>query len=87
MTKAPVLLILGAGPNIGASLAAKFASYGYKIALVSRSLKPGTSAKGYLNIVGDLSNPDVQHVPSIFKEVEEKLGTPSVVVYNGTTSP
>jgi NAD(P)-dependent dehydrogenase (short-subunit alcohol dehydrogenase family) len=76
-----VLLILGAGPNVGQSVAKAFAAKGYKIALVSRSLKEGESTQDQLNISADLSDPD--SIIQIFSKVKESLGLPSVVVYNG----
>lgn len=77
----PVVLILGAGPNIGQHAADEFAAKGYKTALVSRSLTQNEKKDNQINIVGDLANPD--SVPGIFSEVERTLGSPSVVIYNG----
>jgi NADP-dependent 3-hydroxy acid dehydrogenase YdfG len=36
----PIILILGAGPNIGQAVARTFASKGYKIALAARAISP-----------------------------------------------
>jgi len=74
-------LILGAGKNIGAHVAATLKSHGYSVALVSR--KPDTKAAeaaGYTALAADLSKPE--SVRAVFKETKEKLGAPSVVVYN-----
>lgn len=77
-----VLLILGAGPGIGLSVAKSFAAKVYKIALASRSLEEGISDEdGYLRLRIDLSYP--QEVQKVFSKVTTKLGIPSVVVYNG----
>jgi len=76
-----VALILGAGARIGASVAKTFKEAGYSVALVSR--KPDTKAAeagGYIALSGDLAKP--ANVKAVFKETTEKLGTPSVVVYN-----
>ncbi|KAF2431635.1 NAD(P)-binding protein [Tothia fuscella] len=76
----PVILILGAGPNIGQAVAKTFASKGYKVALASRSLKEADNTDGQLNITSDLSHPN--DVVNAFAKVKEVLGIPSVVVYN-----
>ncbi|KPM40398.1 hypothetical protein AK830_g6145 [Neonectria ditissima] len=67
MSSAPIVLILGAGSNIGQSVAQAFAAKGYKTAL--------------LNIAGDLS--DLETVVGAFSKVKAVLGNhPSVVVHN-----
>jgi NAD(P)-dependent dehydrogenase (short-subunit alcohol dehydrogenase family) len=81
-----IALILGAGKRVGASVAATLKAHGYSVALVSRS--PDTKAAGaagYTALAGDLSKPE--SVRAVFKETKEKLGTPSVVVYNGIAFP
>jgi len=84
-----VVLVIGAGPRVGRSVASKFASNGYKVALAARSLSEGVSPEGYLNIKTDLSDPNC--VPSMFQSVETALGIPNIVVFNGanrlTTPP
>lgn len=77
----PVILILGAGPNIGQSVARLFASKGYKVALAARSLKEADSTDKQLNIPCDFSKTD--DVVSAFQKVKKVFGIPSVVVYNG----
>ena len=81
-SNSPVALILGAGANIGHHVAFAFAAKGYKIALAARSLKENDSTSDQLNIPSDFSDPE--SVIKAFATVEEKLGLPSVVVYNGT---
>lgn len=78
--KHPVALVFGAGSNIGNAVVKKFASKGYKVALVARSLSANDSTADQLNIPSDLSK--TEEVEGIFLKVKEKLGTPSVVVYN-----
>jgi NAD(P)-dependent dehydrogenase (short-subunit alcohol dehydrogenase family) len=80
----PVILILGAGPKIGQSVAGAFAAKGYKVAVAARSIENGIGDNGYLGIKLDLSVP--ANVESAFTTVTEKLGIPSVVVYNGKYS-
>ncbi|KPM45544.1 hypothetical protein AK830_g972 [Neonectria ditissima] len=78
--KSPIVLIIGAGPNIGQAVARNFASKGYKVALAARSLKAADSTANQLNIPSDFSKPD--DVVNAFTKVKEVLGIPSVVVYN-----
>lgn len=80
----PIVLILGAGSNIGRHVARAFASKGYKTALVARSLKEADNTTDQINIPGDLSDPNF--IASAFSKVKSSLGLPSVVVYNGKTS-
>jgi len=77
----PVLLVLGAGPKIGLSVAKAFADKGYKIALAARSLQDGVGDDGYLRLKIDLVK--TEEIKNIFTKVKEKLGIPTVVVYNG----
>lgn len=79
----PVILILGAGPNIGQAVARTFASQGFKVALAARSLKEAESTDRQLNITTDFANSD--EVVSAFEKVKKTFGIPSVVVYNGET--
>lgn len=82
--KSPVVLILGAGPNIGQSVARMFASKGYKVGLAARSLKEADSTDNQLNIPSDFSKTD--DVVNAFAQVKKAFGIPSVVVYNGKPS-
>ena len=77
----PVILILGAGPNIGQAVAKTFVSKGFKVALAARSLREVDSTENQLNITSDFANPD--DVVNAFVKVKQVLGIPSVVVYNG----
>jgi len=77
----PVILILGARPNIGQAVARTFASRGYKVALASRSLNEADSTDNQLNISSDFASSD--DVVNAFKRVDKVFGIPSVVVYNG----
>jgi NAD(P)-dependent dehydrogenase (short-subunit alcohol dehydrogenase family) len=82
--KSPVILILGAGPNIGQAVARTFASKGYKVAIAARSLKEADSTDEQLNITSDFSNTD--DIVNAFTRVKKELGIPSVVLYNGKSS-
>jgi NAD(P)-dependent dehydrogenase (short-subunit alcohol dehydrogenase family) len=81
---APIVLIFGAGANIGSHIARTFAAKGYKVALSSRSIRNDDSTADFLNIRGDMSDPN--SVGDVFTKVRETLGQPSVVVYNGQSS-
>ncbi|KAL3417089.1 short-chain dehydrogenase [Phlyctema vagabunda] len=80
----PVVLILGAGSNIGQAVARTFASRGYKVALAARSLNEADSTDNQLNIASDFANSD--DVVNAFKRVTKEFGIPSVVVYNVSAS-
>ncbi|KAF2500524.1 putative short-chain dehydrogenase [Lophium mytilinum] len=74
-------LIIGAGKNIGAAVAKSLKDQGYSVALVSRKPDPkAAEASGYTAFSADVAKPE--SVRAAFKEVGEKLGAPSVVVYN-----
>ena len=78
----PVLLILGAGPNIGKHVANAFTSNGYKVALASRKKHGTEEHKNQIHVPVDLTKP--QTVPDVFDSVKAQLGAPpTVVVYNG----
>ena len=84
MAANPVVLILGAGPRIGASVADKFASNGYQVAVASRSGSGTKTAKGYLSLKADFAKPD--SIPVLFDAVKTEFHTvPTVVVYNAAT--
>ncbi|KAF2204125.1 NAD(P)-binding protein [Delitschia confertaspora ATCC 74209] len=75
----PIFLLLGFGDNVGQQTAARFHSGGYRVAVVSRSVE-AQNFPAYLTIKADLSF--LGSVASVFSEVREKLGEPSVVLYN-----
>lgn len=75
-----IALILGAGPNIGASVAEEFASKGYKVVLTSRKIAENANPS-FSHIKGDLSQPN--SVVDVFTQVRKLYGEPGVVVYNG----
>ncbi|KAJ9611739.1 hypothetical protein H2200_004923 [Cladophialophora chaetospira] len=80
-----ILLILGAGPNIGSHVAKAFSSAGYKVAIASRTA-PRPADGSDLHISVDLEKPDT--VPAVFDKVRKEFGRePSVVVYNAAIFP
>ncbi len=76
----PVVLIFGAGANVGLAIASKFKQEGYKVAAVSRTIKDDLKKVADKTISASLTPEEVQKV---FEEVEKDLGPPNVVVYNG----
>ncbi|KAI1741386.1 putative short chain type dehydrogenase [Xylaria scruposa] len=81
MPSEKIVLIIGAGPNLGSGIASKFRDGGYKVALAARSLTPGLSSEGTLGIKIDLADPT--SVPQMFETVKQTWGIPNIVVYNG----
>lgn len=81
MSSPAVVLILGAGPNIGKHVSQAFAAKGYKVALASRSIKKEDETSNQTNIQWDLSDPFA--IPELFRKVKDAVGNPSVVIYNG----
>lgn len=82
--KSPVILILGYGANIGKSVANKFSSQGYKVAVAARSVEEDNTDT-FLNIPSDFSK--TESITNAFEQVKQKFGIPSVVVYNGIFPP
>ena len=83
-TTSPIILILGAGPRIGTSVAKAFAAKGYKVALASRKASEANNTADRIHIQSDFADPST--VVNAFSEVKASLGIPSVVVYNGVES-
>ncbi|KIM98594.1 hypothetical protein OIDMADRAFT_105110 [Oidiodendron maius Zn] len=88
MAASSVVLILGSGPRVGASVAKKFASNGYKVAVASRSGSGTKTAEGYLSLKADFTKPE--SISALFDAVKTEFkASPSVIVYNAAalTSP
>ena len=79
-----IVLILGAGPSLGKTIASQFAENGYQIALAARSLSTEWSREGFFRVRADVSSPEA--VTEIFETVRQKVGYPNVVIYNGTVN-
>lgn len=79
------ILVLGAGPGIGYSVAREFKSQGYQVAIGSRSPDVNKAKEeGFLALSVELGN--LKSVEAAFAQVNEKFGPPNVVVYNGDLS-
>jgi NAD(P)-dependent dehydrogenase (short-subunit alcohol dehydrogenase family) len=80
---ATTALIVGAGSGLSASLARLFAKEGFAVALAARQIEKLTqlsSEIGAVSFAADASKPD--EVEQLFIDVENKLGSPNVVIYN-----
>ncbi|KAF8153978.1 hypothetical protein B0H34DRAFT_719881 [Crassisporium funariophilum] len=80
-----VAFILGAGTNIGASVAATLRENGYRVALGSRNPKPDTDNhdQSYFHVKVDVQRPE--SITSAFESVVNKLGPVNVVIYNAAS--
>ena len=83
MAVSAVVLVLGAGPRVGSSVARKFASQGFQVIVAARGVTDDTlSSEGYLQLQVDLAQPAI--VPRAFEVIKRRFGVPpGVVVYNG----
>jgi NAD(P)-dependent dehydrogenase (short-subunit alcohol dehydrogenase family) len=80
----PVCVVTGVGPGTGSALSRRFASGGYRVAMLARNVARLTaleqelpSAKGY---VCDVTDPT--QVDATMAAVEREFGAPSVLIYN-----
>ena len=79
------VLILGAGARVGKSLAQRFASEGFRVAVASRSLDPALVEAVDTSMKADFSNPS--SIKDVFTWAKSSIGVPTVVIYNGSTFP
>lgn len=88
MTSPPVCAIVGSGPKLGSSIAARFGREGFHAALLARDagrlqgdvtalLTTGTSASGHVADAGDLAG-----LRAALADVAASHGDPTVLVYN-----
>lgn len=82
-----ILLILGSGGRVGASVASLFSKSGYSVAIAARSLEDNQlNADGQLQLKVDLADPE--QVKPAFEKVKRQFGGwPNCVVYNGSSFP
>ena len=76
-------LIVGAGSGLSASIARLFAKEGITVALAARQidkLSQLSSEIGTATFAADVSKPD--EVEQLFIDVDNKVGSPNIVVYN-----
>jgi NAD(P)-dependent dehydrogenase (short-subunit alcohol dehydrogenase family) len=78
-------LIIGAGPSISSSLARRLASLDVKVGLAARDTEKLRALAAETNAVTfTVDASDAQAVAALFKEADERLGTPDVVIYNAS---
>lgn len=77
----PTVLILGAGPGIGAHSASLFGVAGYNVVTASRKLQDNTKSGSYLELHVDLAKPET--IRPLLQKVKGFFGHPDVVIYNG----
>jgi NAD(P)-dependent dehydrogenase (short-subunit alcohol dehydrogenase family) len=82
----PVLLVIGAGGNVGLSVLKRFKEQGYKTAAVARTARDSVTSVADRFYTHDLTSPP-EKIEEIFKQVQNDLGDPTVVVFNGTLAP
>lgn len=78
-----VVLVLGAGPNIGQSVSDVFTTHGWRVASASRSRHDRLVDDTHLDLHVDLSIPE--SISAVFAKVEAHWSAPSAVIYNGTS--
>lgn len=84
----PVTAIIGAGPGLGAALAARFARGGHAIALVTRSAASREAAMAAAAGAGvraagfDADATDAASVAATFAHIRDTLGDPGVLICN-----
>ena len=77
------VLIVGAGPGLSASLARLCASKDMKVVLAARNIKKLNGLKNEINAeVIACDSSEIDSVENLFKEIDKKIGTPNLVIYN-----
>mmetsp|Transcript_24301 Transcript_24301/g.43099 ORF Transcript_24301/g.43099 Transcript_24301/m.43099 type:complete len:238 (-) Transcript_24301:192-905(-) len=88
MSVSKICAVVGVGPGLGKSVAVKFASQGFAVAVMSRKKASCESTLEKIKEIGgkgvyvpiDVS--DEKQVQGAFDEVRKSLGNPTVMVYN-----
>ncbi len=80
-TEQPIVFIVGGGPRIGHAVASKFAAEGYRVALGRQNIDASAGLQNVTPVTVDVTN--IHSVEKAFMKVEEELGVPDVVIYNG----
>ena len=75
-TTSPIILILGAGPRVGTSVAKTFAAKGYSVALASRKASQANSTANEIHIPTDFADPGT--IANAFAQVKESRSSSDV---------
>jgi NAD(P)-dependent dehydrogenase (short-subunit alcohol dehydrogenase family) len=81
----PIAVVIGAGPGLGASVAARFAREGFSVGVVARkqeTLAPAVERIGAAARAYAADTTDAASVAKLFASVRADLGPPDVLVYN-----
>src|SRR5215475_14192889 len=86
--QAPVAVVVGVGPGLGAALARRFAQGGYAVAIIARradylhSLAAEIKAAGgrVLEVPADVGNRT--QLEAAFATIRQQLGSPEALLYN-----
>ena len=82
------VLIVGAGQGLSASIARLFSSKGMKIFLGARNLDKLVDLKKEINAeTFECDASDIESVKNLFKETDNRIGTPNLVIYNASWRP
>jgi NAD(P)-dependent dehydrogenase (short-subunit alcohol dehydrogenase family) len=88
MTTSNIAAVLGVGPGLGAAVARRFAREGYAVALLARRVDALAEIEGAITSAGGKAASfaadatDAASIAAAFASVRERLGDPSVLVYN-----
>ncbi len=83
-----VAAVVGVGPELGASIARRFAREGYSVGLMARNEDGLSGIKEEIEGEGGVAQPvstdatDPVSVEQAFERVRDELGTPEVLIYN-----
>jgi NAD(P)-dependent dehydrogenase (short-subunit alcohol dehydrogenase family) len=84
MSQPNVAAVVGVGPGLGASVAARFAREGFVVALLARSAEKLGPIQAAIprSLAVSVDATDAPSMTAGFDRVQRELGTPDVLVYN-----
>ena len=83
-----VVLIVGVGSGLSASLARLCFSKGMKVVLAARNIEKLEDLKKEVNAeIYKCDSSDIESVRNLFKEIDKTIGTPNLVIYNASSRP
>ena len=82
------VLIIGAGPGLSASLARLCFLKKMKVIMASRNIKKLDELKKEVEgETFECDSSNIESVSNLFKQLDKKIGTPNLVVYNASSRP